>query len=71
MWGALDGAILLVAGGWTWLLAFGKVRFTKDPERMLSFRRRYGVTLSILGILLMLFGLVRLALFVLAGAEST
>ncbi|MCH8551495.1 MAG: hypothetical protein LAT62_06140 [Natronospirillum sp.] len=67
---AMSGALLLVAGGWAWLLAFGKVKFSRDPERVLEFRRKYGVTLSILGILLMMFGFMRLLFFVLAGAEG-
>ena len=67
---AMSGAGLLVAGIWAWLLAFGKVRFSRDPEQVMMFRRKYGVALSVLGIMLITIGLIRLILFVLAGAEG-
>lgn len=66
----MDGAVLLVAGGWVWLVAFGKIRLRRDDETIKAFRRKYGLTLSILGVLLMALGLFRLALFILAGVDQ-
>ncbi len=67
---AMSSAILLVAGGWAWLIAFGKVRLSRDPDRVAAFRRKYGVALSVVGIILMTIGLIRMTMFILSGADS-
>ena len=69
MFQAMDGAVLLVAGGWLFLLAFGKIKLSRDPDRALYLRQKYGAVLSVLSVILMGIGLARLTLFVLAGAD--
>lgn len=66
---AMDGAILLVAGGWLFLLAFGWIKLSRDAERAFYLRQKYGAVLSVLSVILIGIGLARLTLFVLAGAE--
>lgn len=67
---AMSNAILLVVGGWAWLIAFGKVRLSRDPDQVAAFRRKYGVALSVLGIMLITIGLIRMTIFVLSGADN-
>lgn len=69
MWQAMDGAILLVCGGWLFLVAFGKLKMSRDAERAFVLRQKYGAALSVLSVVLMGIGLARLTLFVLAGAD--
>ncbi len=70
MWEAMEGAILLVGGGWLWLIAFGRVRLSRDPERVMAFRRKYGVVLSVVGVLVMATGLYQLIQFVLSAPPA-
>lgn len=67
----MDGALLLVGGGWLWLLAFGRIRLSRDPERVMAFRRKYGVVLSVVGLLVMAAGLYQLVDFVLSAPPAS
>ncbi len=62
IWSGLDGLIPIVLGAYVYLMAIGKIpRHPKDPEKMELWRQKFGPMMKILGPLVILFGILKVA----------